>query len=226
VGRGPTEFDYKDLAHVADPIFFINDAICLEKHARSETFFFAHDAELRVWLDGSVKATAVLPVNGTVLGDAPDVVLNHAGPVVYYHRRQKDGDLLRMNRDDIADRAELFGHTGTIHSLLHFAWFCGFCRVVLIGCDGIDRKHALASACGAKRGYDSRLRNKSNSTSGWHYGAIRRAQDLLTTLFGIEAIYRGTPVLPDQFLTLTNRRPFNSNLGSAPDSTSSTSARK
>ena len=58
VGRGPTNFDYRELADIADPIFFINDAVCLEKYARSETFFFAHDVEMRVWLDGSIKAAA------------------------------------------------------------------------------------------------------------------------------------------------------------------------
>lgn len=195
VGRGPTEFDYHDLADVTEPIFFINDAVCLEKHARSKTFFFAHDLEMRVWLDGSMKATAVLPVDGTILGDAPGVILGHAGPVVYYHRGEKNrGDLLRMNRDEVADRETLFVQTGTIHSLLHFVWFCGFGRVVYIGCDGINRKYALARECGAENGYDRRLQNKSNTSPWWHYKTIRKAQDLLTTLFGIEAIYRGTPV--------------------------------
>ena len=194
VGRGPTDYDYRELSEIAEPIFFINDAVCLEKYARSETFFFAHDLEMRVWLDGSIRATAVLPIEGTILGDAPGVVLGHAGPDVYYHRGEKDrGDLLRMSRAEIADREELFVHTGTIHSLIHFIWFCGFRRVVYIGCDGINRKYALADACGTQDGYDRRLQNRSHTSPWWQYKTIRRAQDLLTTLFGIEAIYRGTP---------------------------------
>jgi hypothetical protein len=195
VGRGPTDFDYHDLADVTEPVFFINDAVGLAEYTRSETFFFAHDIEMRVWLDGSLTATAILPIEGTILGDDPDVVLGHAGPVVYYHRgEQNRGDLLRMSHDEVAAREELFVHSGTIHSLLHFIWFCGFRRVVFIGCDGINRKYALASACGAQNGYDRRLQNRSNTSPWWQYKKIRRAQDLLTTLFGIEAIYLGTPV--------------------------------
>jgi hypothetical protein len=194
VGRGPTNFDYKELAEIADPIFFINDAVCLEKYARSETFFFAHDVEMRIWLDGSIRAAAVLALEGSILGDAPDATLSHAGPVVYYHRGEKDqGNLLRMSRDEVADCEELFVHSGTIHSLLHFIWFCGFRRVVYIGCDGINRKYALAHACGARDGYDRRLENRSSTSPWWQYKTIRRVQDLLTTLFGIEAIYLGTP---------------------------------
>jgi hypothetical protein len=180
VGRGPTDFNYHDLAGVTDPIFFINDAACLEKYARSETFFFAHDLQTRVWLDGSLKSTAVLPIDGLVLRDAPVAILRHAGPVVFYRRGEKYREyLLRLNRNDIAVREELFVHSGTIHSLVHFIWFCGFRRVVYIGCDGKD-------------GYDHRLQNRSRSSPG-HYKTIRKAQDLLMALFGIEATYLGTP---------------------------------
>jgi hypothetical protein len=181
VGRGQTDFNYDELAAVVEPIFFINDAVCLEKLARSETFFFAHDSQMRVWLDGSMKSTAVLPVNGKVLGSAPCLALGHTGPVVFYHRGEKDKEaLLRMSRDEIAARQELFVHSGTMHSLLHFIWFCGFGRATFIGCDGFN-------------GYDQRLQNRSNSSVG-QYKTIRRAQTLLTALLGIEAIYRGTPV--------------------------------
>jgi hypothetical protein len=59
IGRGPTDFDYASLGDLAEPIFFINDAVCMEKHAKSETFFFAHDAQMLVWLNGRIKSTAV-----------------------------------------------------------------------------------------------------------------------------------------------------------------------
>jgi hypothetical protein len=195
IGRGPTTFDYQNLAAITDPIFFINDAVCLERYTRSETFFFAHDIEMRTWLDGSMKSTAVLPVNGTILGDAPGIVLNHSGPIVFYHRQDEDReDLMRMTRDQLADAAALFGHSGTIHSLLHFIWFCGFRRIIYIGCDGINQSHALASACGSEDGYDNRLQNRSNTTPGWHYIQIRRVQELLTALLGIETVHIGTPL--------------------------------
>ena len=180
VGRGPTDFDYNDLADVTDPVFFINDAICLEEYARSETFFFAHDIQTRIWLDGAIKSTAVLPLDGLVLRHADETGLNHTGPVVYYRRGEKYREqLLQRTRDQVAAGGELFVHTGTIHSLVHFVWFCGFRRIIYVGCDG-------------KRGYDPRLQNRSNSSPGV-YKTIHRAQELLTKLFGIEAVYRGTP---------------------------------
>jgi hypothetical protein len=77
--------------------------------------------------------------------------------------------------------------------LLHFVWYCGFRRIVYIGCDGIDQKDALASVCGSEDGYDNRLLNKSNTLPGWHYVQIRRVQELLTALLGIETVHWGTP---------------------------------
>jgi hypothetical protein len=195
VGRGPTTFQYGALAKITDPIFFINDAVCLEKYVRSESFFFAHDRELRVWLDGSINSTAVLPIDGTVLGEDPGLVLGHAAPVVYYRRGEKEKrDLLQMSRDELAEREQLYVHSGTIHSVLHFVWFCGFTRVAFIGCDGLNQKSDLARAGASPEGYDPRLENRSQSVPLWQYSRIRLAQDLLTKLFGIEATYLGTPV--------------------------------
>jgi hypothetical protein len=195
IGRGRTMFDYQNLATIIEPIFFINDAVCLEKYARSETFFFAHDIEMRTWLDGSMKSTAVLPVNGTILGDAPGVVLNHAGPIVYYHRQDEDREeLMGMTRDQVADAAALFGHSGTIHSVLHFIWYCGFRRVIYIGCDGINDRITLANQYGAKDGYDVRLKNRSQTTPGWHYSTIRRVQEFLAAFLEVETTHIGTPV--------------------------------
>ena len=195
VGRGPTEVDYRHLSGVSDPIFFINDAICMEKYAgKAETFFFAHDLQMRVWLDGSIRATAVLPIQGTILGRSPSVVLQHGGQVVHYHRDVKcAADVLRMGRDELADRQQLFVHSGTIHSLQHFLWYCGFNRATFIGCDGVDPPDALSAASSASTGYDPRLQNRSKTSPWWQYDKIRRAQDLLNTLFGIEATYLGTP---------------------------------
>lgn len=197
VGRGPTRFDYNDLAGVTDPVFFINDAVCLEKYVRSETFFFAHDAAMRIWLDGSIRATAVLPANGKFLGRVRGDVLEHAGPLMFYRRAHRPNrDLLCMSRDEIANREELFVHSGTIHAALHFIWFCGFRRAIFIGCDGINHQPALAGASVSEDGYDVRLENRSKTLPWWQYGRIRKAQDLLTNLLCLEAVYLGTPDLP------------------------------
>jgi hypothetical protein len=199
IGRGPTSFDYTKLADVSDPIFFINDAVCMEEYAKAETFFFAHDVELRVWFDGSMKSTAVIPgdasVLGEVWGETPGRALGHRAPVVLYNRPTvQKWDLLKLNRDQIAERGQLFTLSGTIHSLLHFVWFCGFRRVVLIGCDGINQRADLLRAGSTPVGYDPRLQNRSQSAPLWKYIQIRQAQDLLITLFGLEAAYLGTPV--------------------------------
>jgi hypothetical protein len=194
IGRGPTSFDYASLASISHPVFFINDAVCMEKYCRSETFFFAHDIELRVWFDGSMKSTAVIPGDDTVLGEAPGRFPGHCAPAVFYQRPENGKwDLLRMNRGEIADRQQLFTLAGTIHSLLHFVWFCGFQRVILIGCDGINQKSDLLRAGSSPAGYDPRLENRSQSAPMWQYIKIRMAQDLLITLFGLEAAYLGTP---------------------------------
>src|SRR5580700_1467029 len=83
VGRGATEFNYEELTEVNEPIFFVNDAVCLEKYARSESYFFAHDAVMRVWLDGKIKSTAVLPMEGDFLRGTSGRTLGNGGRVVF-----------------------------------------------------------------------------------------------------------------------------------------------
>jgi hypothetical protein len=185
VGRGPTEFDYEKFAETSDPIFFINDAVSLEKYARSETYFFAHDPQLLPWLNGAIKSTAVLPIDGKVFREMPNITLQHAGNLVFYHWREENKeDLLSMTRDELAQIKQLYTHTGTIHSVLHFIWFCGFKQVKFIGCDGIMAVD-----------YDPRLENLSRSQPIGNYRTIAKAQQLLTHLFGLEASYLGTPTI-------------------------------
>lgn len=195
VGRGRTDFDYRELARISDPIFFINDAVCLDRLATSHTFFFAHDRPLLRWLDGSIKATAILPLNGKIFTGSRNAEFAHAGPLVYYQWPHSNrGDLLRLRRDELALREELFVQLGTIHSLLHFVWFCGFQRAKLIGCDGINPQPSDLVARTIE-GYDPRLENRSGISPGWQYDRIRKAQDLLMKIFQIEAIYLGTPAI-------------------------------
>jgi hypothetical protein len=206
VGRGMTTFDYRELGSGDEPVFFINDAVCLERLVRPgvETFFFAHDAKLMSWLNGAIeRSVPVLPVDGRVFcSSTPGVVLRHAGPVVFY-RWGEEGSrcehLLTMTREQVADTQQLYRHSGTIHSLLHFVWLCGFDRVELIGCDGISldaarsTRRADGSAAPEPGGHNIRLENRSNSWAAHEYHTIRQAQDLLLKLFGLTASYRGTP---------------------------------
>jgi hypothetical protein len=192
IGRGPTDFDYAELGKVSEPVLFINDAVCLETYCRSETFFFAHDAQMLPWLNGKLKSTSVVPIDGKVFRQTPGISLGHTGKIIYYRWRDENAEqLLYLNRDQIAEVNQLYTHTGTIHSVLHFIWFCGFTRISFVGCDCINRGD-LPAALRTTDGYDHRLKNLSKSSAG-DYTAIGRAQSLLTTLFGFEAIYRGTP---------------------------------
>jgi len=194
IGRGPTEFDYQELSSVNEPVFFINDAVCMEKFVRGESFFFAHDPHAQVWLNGQIKSTAVLPIDGKVFRETPGITLQHAGGIVFYHwQEQNKEQLLHMNRDQLAEAKQLFTHTGTIHSLLHFAWFCGFKKITFIGCDCITDTAALDPKFQSTDGYDPRLENRTRPARSQTYAAIGRAQTLLIMLFGFEAIYRGTP---------------------------------
>jgi hypothetical protein len=193
VGRGPTSFDYAKLSDVHDPVFFINDAVSLEKHVRAESFFFAHDEPQEVWLRRRLKSTAVLPVGGKLWQKLESAQFDHTGAVALYSWEGADGEqLLAMSRDEVAAAQQLYRHTGTMHSLLHFIWFCGFQRVNFVGCDGINDAWQL-HAIDAPAGYDRRIENLSSTSPWWQYSEIRRVQDRLCERFGFETKYLGTP---------------------------------
>jgi hypothetical protein len=174
LGRGPTKFNYEDLSTVTDPIFFINDAVSLEKYTNSETFFFAHDPQMLVWMNGRIKSTIVVPIDGKVFRQTPGITLHHTGKIVFYHWLEQNREqLISLTRDQLAEVKQLYNHTGTIHSVLHFLWFCGFAKVNFIGCDAVG-------------GYDPRIATLSNSRPNPSYAEIGRVQKLLTTLFGFE----------------------------------------
>jgi hypothetical protein len=182
VGRGKTSFDYAQLGNTDDPVLFINDAVGMEKHVRGESFFFAHDPQLLGWLDGSIRSTAVLPIDGKLFRSSPGMQLQHSGQVVFYHwPGQNKEQLLTMPRDRLSQANQLYTHTGTIHSLLHFVWYCGFKRVRFVGCGG-----------DSAGGYDPRLENRSESSVSSTYPMIRHVQELLCQLFEFEVEDIGT----------------------------------
>ena len=194
VGRGATEFEYADLYRIDDPVFLINDAACLAPQMSAETFFFAHDPHMLPWLDGSLSCTAVLPIDGKVFSPPPAEPLKHAGPVVYYHwRTDHTSAVLRQSRDEIAGTGTLYTHTGTVHSVLHFIWYCGFETVNVIGCDGIDEVDPGYAILRSIDGYDPRLANRSQSAVWCSYERIRKRQDELIAELGLKANYLGTP---------------------------------
>jgi hypothetical protein len=205
IGRGPTQYQYSDLATVDGPVFFINDSVSQETHlaAECDSFFFAHDSEMAVWL-GKIRSTAVLvtdhpflfrPGGRGVIKGPQDPILQREGKVLLYRFGEVDPismesesilgieteSILERSRDEIARGQQLYQKTGTIHPLLHFAWYVGCSKLYLIGCDGLPNI-----------GYDERLPNLSNSKSHLSY-IIRHHQDIMLRLLKMPVQYIGTP---------------------------------
>lgn len=193
VGRGPTDFDYQNLEKEIAPVFFINDAVALEKHARADSFFFAHDTKQQVWLTNGLKSTAVLPIGGK-LWETRAKFFQENGSLVLYRWRATEGEkLLAFSREALAGAEELYNHSGTIHSVIHFIWFCGFKKIKFVGCDGINDKITLKQIGDPATGYDTRLVNLSQTAPFWQYAKIRRVQERLCNHFKLETEYVGTP---------------------------------
>jgi hypothetical protein len=168
VGRGPTQFQYEALAQAEGPFFFINDAVVLEKwiSERQSSFFFAHDGSMQCWLTGGqMRSIPVLiadqPITGPrerrskgLISGAYDPLLANLRQAILY---RKNGaldrtTLLARSREEIQRSGQLHTASGTIHPLLHFAWYVGCAKLNFVGCDGLP-----------EIGYDSRLENRSNS---------------------------------------------------------------
>ena len=108
--------------------------------------------------------------------------------VVLYSVEGVDEEILKLTRGELAGRRQLYIHSGTVHSVLHFVWFTGSTAVNLIGCDE------------SRAGHDSRLPNKSRTRHGLKEGddqskalewsAIRRQiQEGMIRDLGLEARY-------------------------------------
>jgi len=184
VGRGPTRFDYRDLARVDGPVMFVNDAVAMECHLGPEqsSYFFAltnHRGR-----KGSFK----------ILRDTDDPVLTTAGDVILWRTgvivRAK---LLRSSREEVARIGQLYVGIGTIYTAVHFSWFTGCPRVMFIGCDGINDPSAVRQHGDKTTGYDRRLPNLSGTRPWWKYTRIRAGQEKACRLLGLEAEYVGTP---------------------------------
>jgi hypothetical protein len=193
IGRGPTLYQYQNLATVDGPVFFINDSVCQEIQlaAKCDSFFFAHDESMAGWL-GKIRSTAVLVTDhlnafipGRCLIRGPDdPLLQREGKVILYNEfgEFEQSSLLERSRDEIARSQQLYVKAGTIHSLLHFAWYVGCSKLYLIGCDGLPNV-----------GYDRRLQNLSNSNSHSSY-VIRHYQDIMLRILKMPVEYIGTPL--------------------------------
>lgn len=198
VGKGPTRFRYENLAHVTDPVIFINDAVQFEKHATAapETFFFAHDECQAVWLTPQLKSTAVLPrqkpddepvdpIQQRLFTSVTPAAQNVASLVGYTWRGRFGPTVGELSRDDIVSRDQLCLWGGTIHSAIHFAWLCGADEIAFIGCDG------------AGKAYDKRIDVRSHGVNLGAFAMLRKRQDAMCEALGLYANYIDTESLHD-----------------------------
>lgn len=203
VGKGPTQFRYENLAEVADPVIFINDAVQFEGHAKQapETFFFAHDKMQGIWLD-RIKSTAVLPLcNSVDCKGVPMVSVEWLKSseefrvpkdVVAYgwdNNWREDRDPVKsLTREQIAESRNLFIGNGTIQSAIHFAWLCGASEIDFVGCDGFMHGEAMYDKRVNVLGADT-MSDKTSEHRARIFSSLRRWQDWLCEALQMPTLY-------------------------------------
>jgi hypothetical protein len=196
VGRGPTRFRYEALGQAEGPIFFINDAVGQEiwTTERQSTFFFAHDAVMECWLfSRRLKSIPVLiadqPLTGPdenrkkgLISGIDDSRLAALPRAIFYRKNGpfEKASLLSRGREELRNSGQLLTRSGTIHPLLHFAWYVGCSKLNLVGCDGFP-----------DTGYDGRLDNRSQSRQQSAM-TIRCDQEEMLRQLALPAEYLGT----------------------------------
>ncbi len=201
VGKGPTKFQFENLAEIGDPVIFINDAVQFDHMAERsvETFFFALDAKQAVWLEPGMRSTPVLSIrpdtqymteHGDIaherlfLCDLPTARI----PDCVGYRWGRAPDIDNFNPRSLLFDQLLIGHKGTIIPAIHFAWLCGASEIAFIGCDGIPN------------GYDARIEIKSGAPDLGVNAIIRKNQDALCERLDLPTVYVDTeslePVIP------------------------------
>lgn len=200
VGRGETLMPNEDLAKHDGPIFFINDAVLLEKFCPNnpDTFLFGYDERIAKVMPG-IRSVSAVP-NGSYLSSYLDhnKVVGLGKIMRWILPSQGQEYLLQLTRDQIRFERRLYmapkkreGFRSTVPSptivpLLHFAWYAGCQHVKLVRCDG----YATA--------YATDLENKSESpivNVGKYAQARFDAERVMTTL-GMTFEYIGSPPRP------------------------------
>lgn len=139
VGSGPTEMDYRDLQKTGDPIFFLNDSIFLDVPKQNH-FFFTHHIEMNKYLD--TEATYLLNRKRWVprwklLSDQTRKRTKPFIPIdmIWLGHIAETLPKWSWNKDYICQKRCLVGNGGSITTLIHFLWFCGFNSILGVGID-------------------------------------------------------------------------------------------
>ena len=130
-GKGPS-IDVFDFARAGHPRLALNAAAWVVPQC---DFAFAHDPREVAEPFPAGCAAVIEPKFAQQYEDAE--------VIVPYTKRDNALWLLALARPDIVRLGCLFGHSGTVHSALHFAWLLGCTRAVLVGFD-CDGGHARA----------------------------------------------------------------------------------
>lgn len=186
VGRGETTLPNEELAKLDGPMFFINDAVQLERYCpdNPDTFLLAQDQRIAPNLVG-MRSTAVL-AKGTGLA----FHVNHHAlvgdlKVVWTIKPDRSEEyLLGLDRDDLEIEQRLYrpARAPTICSAIHFAWYTGVTHLRLIRCDCLPTPYAKD------------LENKSNSQEvPQQYPQTKLDQEEVMRRLGMTWEYMGTP---------------------------------
>lgn len=183
VGKGQTRYDYNQLTDEPGPVFFINDAVQLERHLRPDqpSYLFFLDSNQAYWLRQRLRSTIVVPERFVQF---PGRHLQNN--LCQYSRRFGHTS---KDRNTIAKQGSLYLAKGTICPTIDFAWVTGIAKLRMIGCDGINDRYKLGGSA-----YDARLDNPSNGRPRWLYQGIRECQENILRHHGIEAEYIGNPL--------------------------------
>ncbi len=197
IGKGPTRFRYENLHSFTGPAFFINDAVQFENHAHNavERFFFAHDVAQACWLTRELQSVAVLPAASAVSSSGKPLLsvqtlpsLNAKRVAVYEWLpswRGDSNDAARLRSQEmITNTNALYYNTGTIHSVIHFAWWCGIRHLLFVGCSGFHRDGKF---------YDDRIDVKSGGQPIGVFGMIRKKQDWMCETLGVQQEHVNEP---------------------------------
>lgn len=197
IGSGPTGYDYKSLVDVTDPVFTINNWAWVQQYVpHDEQFWFALDSECQPWLP-DLRGVAVLDLNeeehgGSKWGkDRKSAYLIGAKKVCFWQstpgmsQHGPNQKYLEQTREELRDSRRLYRYQITIMPLIHFAWYCGFTTLNLVGCEGNGTPDRM---------YDERGlgRIRTGPPIYRSYQSARIEQDRVMGLLGIEANYVGS----------------------------------
>lgn len=135
VGSGQTQYNYADLTKLGDPIFFINDSVLLPGFCKTDHFFFTHHPEMEKYFDLDVVYIWMKTIVNHFPYHTETMSCKSYVPVtvMWGGKDVTSFDSWVFDKDYMAYSGKLLGHAGSITTLLHFLWYCGFRSILGVG---------------------------------------------------------------------------------------------